>query len=301
MKNENQIKAIEEFNKEYIKLYHSKKVRFFRNINRLKSCRLKDTIRLTRKKFLAKIGDIKIKKNIISRNYQPNYYNFGKPLENVKVAVYTCITNGYDYAKKPLYINDDTDYYLYTDILDNKNDIWKNKEIDCINYEKEANRYYKFHPEIFNKDYDYAIYIDGNVRIISDVTTICSIAKESKIGIAMHKHHARDCSYEEGKACKYYKRGNNEKIIEQLNLMKLDGFPERFGLCEATVIVYDLHNPYVKKITNKWWDMYIKSETKRDQIFFPYILWKMGFTIHDVGDLGNDIWNNPKFIIYGHD
>ena len=83
--------------------------------------------------------------------------------------------------------------------------------------------------------------------------------------------------------------------------MKKEGFPERFGLYEATVIVYDLNNPNAKEIAHKWWDMYFKSEANRDQIFFPYILWKTGFTIEDVGDLGNNIWENPKFILYGHD
>lgn len=301
MKNAEQIKAIENFNKEYLKIYHSKNVRLSRNFSRIKNIQLKDGIRLIKKKFLAKIGDIKIKKNTIARNNKPSYYNFGEPLDNIKVSVYECITNGYDTAKDPLYLGNDTDYYLYTDLPINANDIWKNKEIECKGYEKEANRYYKFHPDVFDNNYDYAIYIDGNVKIVSDVTTICSIAHNSKIGIAMHKHHARDCIYEEGKACKFYKRGNQKKIEEQLQMMKKDGFPERFGLFEATIIVYDLNNPNAKKIAHQWWDMYIKSEAKRDQIFFPYILWKNGFKIEDVGDLGNDIWSNPKFILYGHD
>lgn len=301
MKNINQIKAIEDFNKDYLTLYHSKKVRMFRNIDRIKKSNLKDKYRLIRKKIIAKIGDIKINKNTIPRNIQDNYYRFGEPMENIKVAVYTCITDGYDKAKKPIYINNDTDYYLYTDLTENNDDIWKTRKINCNKYEKEANRYYKFHPDIFEKSYDFAIYIDGNVKIISDVTTLCSISHNSKIGIAMHKHHARDCVYEEGKACKYYKRGNLVKINQQLNNMKEEKFPARFGLCEATIIVYDLKNINAKKIAHEWWNMYIESGTKRDQIFFPYLIWKMGFNMSDVGDLGNNIWENPKFIICGHD
>ena len=301
MKNVEQIKAIENFNKEYLDLYHSKRVRLSRNISRIKHSNIKTTFRLIKKKVLAKAGDIKIKRNTISAGSCETYYNFGEPIDNVKVAVYSCITNGYDIAKNPLYLGEDTDYYLFTDLISNDKKIWIEKEINCNGYEKEANRYYKFHPDIFEKDYDYAVYIDGNVTIISDVTTLCSIAHKSKTGIAMHKHHVRDCVYEEGKACKYYKRGNIENIQKQLDNMKKEGFPSRFGLFEATVIVYDLKNPNSKKIAHEWWEMYYNSNAKRDQIFFPYIIWKMGFQITDVGDLGNNIWENPKFLLCGHE
>lgn len=300
MKNIKQIRSIEEYNKEYLKMYHSRNVRLFRNINRLINGNFNDLVRLIRKKILAKIGDIRINKNTISRENEEFYYNEGKPIDNIKVAVYTCITKGYDKPKIPVYVENDTDYYMYTDSTEIQGKVWKKKDIDCEKYEDEANRYYKFHPEIFEKSFDYAIYVDGNVKVISDVTTLCSIAHKAKTGIAMHKHHKRDCVYQEGKACKYYKRGNYKKIEEYLDKMKKENFPEKFGLFEATVIVYDLKNPNTKKIANEWWNMYYKSNTKRDQIFFPYIIWKMGFDIEDVGDLGNNIWKNPKFIVYGH-
>lgn len=300
MKNINEIKMIENLNLEFISLYHSNDVRLMRNFHRLKNLNLKDISRLVKKKITASIGDKKIKKNIIPRKEQDFFYNFGNPMENIKVAVYTCITKNYDVPKPPIYIEKDTKYFLFTDNLEKKYTIWENKKIDCKNYENDANRFYKFHPNLFKSDYDFAIYIDGNVKVVSDVTTLCSIARESKTGIAMHRHHERDCIYEEGLACKYYKRGNIDKINIALDKMKDDGFPRRFGLCEATIIVYDLKNINSIKLANEWWNLYHKSEAKRDQIFFPYLLWKNGYTMDDVGNLGNDLWKNPKFVIYGH-
>ena len=302
MKNVNQIIEIEKYNEEFLALYHSKSARRKRNFIKLRNSSFRDISRLTKKKILAKTGDIKIKLNTIPRKDQPLYCNFGKPLDNVKVAVYTCITNGYDSPKTPLYLGNDTQYFLFTDsIEDNDEKIWKKQNIDCKIPIGEANRFYKFHPDVFKDEFDFAIYVDGNVKVISDVTTLCSIARNSTIGIAMHRHHARDCVYEEGKACKYYKRGNIKVIENNLKKMESEGFPSHFGLCEATVIVYDLKNPIAKKISHEWWNMYNESKAKRDQIFFPYVLWKMGYRIEDVGNLGNDIWKNPKFILYGHD
>lgn len=300
MKDKDQIIRNEELFKDYITLYHSSVVRLVRNIKRLKEASAKDRHRLLGKKIRSKTGDKKIRKYVKSiKNYKP-YYNFGEPIENAKIAVYGCITGGYDVVKQPIYVGDDTTYHIFTDSLNGNTGIWKEHLIDCGEYISDANRYYKFHPFDVFQGYDFAIYTDGNVKVLSDVSTICSIAEKSKTGIAMHRHHERECAYQEALACKYYKRGNFEKIQEQLQRFRDEGFPENFGLCEATVIVYDLKNPNARKITEQWWKEYLKSNTKRDQIPFPYILWKNGFTINDVGDLGNDLMGNPKFLVIGH-
>ena len=300
MKDVNQIIKNEEFYKEYLALYHSSIVRLIRNIKRLKQLSFRDRYRLIKKKILAKSGDRKINKNVKSiKDYKP-YYNFGEALDDVKIAVYGCITNGYDFVKQPVYVGKDTTYHIFTDIISGNTGIWQEHLVDCGEYVKDANRYYKFHPFELFPDYDYAIYTDGNVKVLSDISTICSIASKSKTGIAMHRHHARECAYQEALACKYYKRGNYIKIQEQLSRFRDEGFPEDFGLCEATIIVYDLKNAVAKKIAEDWWNEYINSDTKRDQIPFPYIIWKNGFNISDVGDLGNDVMGNPKFLIIGH-
>lgn len=300
MKDINGIIAIENHNKAYLDMYHSNGMRLIRNITTLKNSNFKDLCRLIKKRKDIIIGDLRIKRNVNNIKRTNEYYVEGEPLEGVKVAVYTCITSGYDVAKQPVYRGEDTDYFVFTDLKKEKNSIWKEKEIDYINYTQDANRYYKFHPFEHFLNYDFAIYIDGNVQIISDVTTLCSIARKSKVGIAMHTHHCRNCAYEEAKTCLYYKRGNKEKIIEQVNKFKQKGLPYKFGLKEATIIVYDLKNQKAKNLVEQWWDEYINSGSKRDQLAFPYIIWKNGLDMNDVGDLGNNLWTNPKFVIYGH-
>ena len=159
----------------------------------------------------------------------------------------------------------------------------------------------KFHPySLFENDYDYAIYIDGNVQLISDITGLYRIAKESPLGIALHLHSERDCVYNEAIWCKINRRGNIKKIEEALSKMKSEGFPEHFGLFEATIIVVDLHNQVGKHIMELWWKEFIKSECGRDQILFPYILWKNNYDIHSIGVLGNNEYFNPKFRIFSH-
>ena len=67
------------------------------------------------------------------------------------------------------------------------------------------NRYIKLHPqEFFLNEYRYAIYIDGNIRVMSDLspyTRKCNC----KTGIAMHRHVQRICAYKRG-GCLYFVR-----------------------------------------------------------------------------------------------
>ena len=68
-----------------------------------------------------------------------------------------------------------------------------------------------------------------------------------------------------------------------------------FGMVEATIIIVDLNNPIAKKIMDDWWYELLRSHSGRDQLSFPYVLWKNGYHISDVGCLGNNRRRNPKF------
>ena len=58
----------------------------------------------------------------------------------------------------------------------------------------EKNRYFKMHPDKVFKNYKYSIYIDGNVKVITDLTEM--VNKIGSCGLAIHKHGKRDCVYD---------------------------------------------------------------------------------------------------------
>ena len=221
-----------------------------------------------------------------------------------KGVVYTCVTDEYDSPRAPLLENDCLDWICFTDNLkEAKADVWKKQlvSMESEHFTNNVNRFYKFHPfDLFENKYDYAIYIDGNVWVVSDVTGLYEIAHHSKIGIAMHKHFSRDCAYDDVEWCKINKRGNKKALEKQIGEYCKQGFPKKFGLFEATIIVVDLSNLAAKKIMKEWWDEFLKWGSKRDQLIFPYLLWKNGYSIDDVGCLGNNEYKNPKFRIFAH-
>ena len=215
-----------------------------------------------------------------------------------KVVVYSCVTKGYDSLKDPILYDDALDYYLISDEKTSTQSVWKHMDIPQEMQHQNGgmiNRYCKLNPFVFFQSYDFSIYIDGNIEIVSDIRNLCTIARNSKIGIAMHMHDDRDCIYRESSVCKLYKRGNVPAIEKQMKDYRQEGFPEHFGMVEATIIIVDLKNPIAKKIMNDWWGELLRSGSGRDQLSFPYVLWKNGFSISDVGCLGNNRRKNPKF------
>ena len=228
-----------------------------------------------------------------------------EPVRNMKGVVYGCITNGYDLPKDPVLVDENLSYVMFTDApWTGDGTIWETRAIDHIEVmpgSSFANRYYKFHPFELFSDFDYSIYVDGNVRIVSDVTGLYRIAHESPIGIAMHTHAEKNCAYKDALWCEYHNRGVVPAIKAQAEKYRNEGFPEEFGLCEATIIVVDLHSDIARDVMDVWWTEFCRAGGMRDQIAFPYVIWRLGLKMSDVGCLGNDEYHNPKFMITSHE
>lgn len=296
------IRKIEKINEEYLEdgnyalgvyikylynLYKSKK--FIQLFKMLK-------LHLKNKK---KKNNIKEKVDSTRKNEKYIFHN----KTDKKIAIYTCITGDYDNIEEPLIMEDACDYFLFTNNSKIKSDSWKIKDIPekikTLNNNIKINRYIKMHPKELFPDYDYAIYIDGNIEIISLFSR--EIDKiNSKTGLAIHRHCQRECIYDEIKACNAYNKGNYKKLIKQARRYKKEGFPKKYGMLECNVLVSDLNNNNSKKIFDDWWNEYSNSESKRDQISLPYVLWKNNYTINDIGFLGNNVNKNKILKINTH-
>lgn len=231
-------------------------------------------------------------------------FNYGAyPSAELKFAVYSCITGGYDNLAEPFFNIDGIDYIMFTDNVWLTSEKWQIRpipaEILSLKDNIQINRYIKMHPGVVGEEYDFALYVDGNICIVSNIKNMIN-AISPQVGFALHQHSSRDCIYSEVQACKNVKRGNIEKLTAQANRYRKAGFPEHCGLLEATVILTDLHNPTALSLQDKWWQEFIVSESRRDQIALPYVLWSNHVEINDVGSLGCPIQRNPKFRKFDH-
>lgn len=193
-----------------------------------------------------------------------------------KKVIYTCISGEYDILKDPIYINTDYDYICFTDQHFESN-VWDirpiPKELNNLSQVKKQ-RFIKIMPHVYLKNYDFSIWVDGNVNILNDINeyTITNCKKEDGT-IIIGKHPSRNCIYDEMKACASLKKDSMEIMLPQINKYKEEGFPKNYGLPQ-TCIIFRYHNEKdCVKVMEAWWNE-LKNGSHRDQLSFSYALWK---------------------------
>ena len=226
-----------------------------------------------------------------------------KTYDNIKIAIYTVSTGKYDDIKEPIYVDDNNiDYFVFTEQEIKSTSVWNKLNIPTNIKEfpsLDQARYLKTHPHLFFKDYDYSIFIDGNIRITCDIKPLIYTMIDQKRNIAIHKHQVRNCIYQEAKAIYAAGKANKKILNNQMKKYRKDGFPDKFGLFETNVLIRKHNDKECIKIMDDWWSEMCQW-TKRDQLSFTYSLWKNKKNCNYIMSLGNNSRRNPYFIVDSH-
>lgn len=280
-------------NKESINRHGKENSKIYRLLQILKSGNLKEfkhkiSLFLQRKKYNSTIGNSKfqnyIKENLVTINI------------NSKIAIYTCIVGDYDKIHEPSYVNENIDYYIFTDQDVPENSAWTKIDITSLHeYGKLTpivlNRMIKISPHHFLPDYDYTVYVDGNIKIIADLMPIVCNMGDAIIG--MHTHAIRDCIFLEKNGIMLLKKADLNLMRMQLESYKEDGFPAHFGLFQNSILIRK-NCDQCRRLMDMWWREYQKYPT-RDQLSLPYVMWKSGIDIASIKILGKNVLKNPRF------
>lgn len=206
------------------------------------------------------------------------------PFLRGKVAIYTCIVGNYDTIQNPEYISENCDYFLVSDKEPDKNSIYKFIDINTVLPDKtldntRKNRFIKLHPHLLFPEYRYSIYIDGNVILRDDICECIDKIKKSRI---MPLHIYSNDTYAEAIQMSRNALCDSDVVYKQMQSYYLEGFPLNFGHWLNTILIREHNNPICINIMQEWWHE-ISTKSQRDQLSFPYVLWKNGFTAEDVG------------------
>lgn len=223
---------------------------------------------------------------------------------NKHVVVYSCITGAYDNPLEPLFFSEHIDYVMYFSEKTTKHNGWNIREIPehiaAGRSNVEINRYIKFHPhELFANTYDAAIYIDGNIQPVSDLSYYADLI-QPEAGISLHHHRVRNNIRDEIEACKALDKGDGQKMDAQLQRYLAAGFPLDYGVLECNVIASDLHSTRSKQIFADWWDEFNAAGSGRDQLSLPYVLWKHDVPFASVATMGRNAYSDTKIYIHSH-
>ena len=214
-----------------------------------------------------------------------------------KGCVYTVIVGRYDEIQPPCDINKGWDYILFTDNREIRSDSWKviyvdnELELDNIRW----SRLYKVLPFIYLSEYDYSIYIDGNMRIIGDLE---EYIYRYSVGSSMLcvNHYMNVDAYQEASLCINKGRDDRSRIERQIAKYKAEGFPEEYGLTANGFIIRSHRDKALNNVMEDWWNE-INDYSSRDQLSLQYACWKNGYS-YDTSDIY--IMDNPYIKIYDH-
>lgn len=163
-----------------------------------------------------------------------------------------------------------------------------------------ANRFCKFFPWKILPEHHWSIYIDANIRLLTDPSPIISEAEGVGADLVISKHPQRTCIWEEAEACKRLNKFTDldlAVINAQLARYESRGMPMNFGVTANGIIFRSGQSLRLLPIMEKWWVEFSEG-VKRDQISLPFVLWMTGTQIHK---LPFYVWDlNPYFRIVPH-
>jgi hypothetical protein len=121
----------------------------------------------------------------------------------------------------------------------------------------------------------------------------------NKYGFVSNLHRHRDCIYKELEACIRLKKDDPQIMRKQIDSYRSAAMPEHYGLIEANLLVRDHHNPACIEIMERWWQE-IAKHSGRDQLSLPFVLWKMGISVTEIGQISDNVYKLPLIRIEPH-
>jgi hypothetical protein len=214
-------------------------------------------------------------------------------LNENSIAIYTCITGGYDIPTDNFEHKDGYNYFLFSD-FPIKTNSWRNMLVTFNNASNLSNvkkqRFIKTHPFNVLKDYDIVVWVDANTDFNQKLYDYIENNKNSIITFKQHPN--RDCIYDEIKECVL--RGKEERKVGDNIRNKLisENYPKHNGLYETNIIISHVKDINVRRLFESWWHE-IYHFSHRDQLSLNYIIWKYGFSDIITVSCSNDFKPKP--------
>jgi len=222
----------------------------------------------------------------------------------MKKVIYTAIIGGYDELIEPSFIPEGWDFVCFSDRnLTSK--IWNIKKVlPLYSDNTRTARKYKLLPHRWFPNYDYSLWVDGNIDIVGDVNELLHYLDDCNYATYDHTQNqldSRNCIYKEAEAILKlgYQNGNykdNPNLIKkQMEKYLKEDYPSNNGLV-VQMQVLRKHNEIdiAHSMENHWTEL--KYNSKREQLSFNYISWKDNLKYSFIQ---GDSRNNKYFIHKG--
>ncbi len=212
-----------------------------------------------------------------------------------KTVIYTAIFGDKDNLIEPEFVPENCDFVCFTD-QDFQSSIWQVKKVEPKFEDPVRNaRMYKILPHKFLSEYEYSVWVDGNLVVKGDINKLINkYLQKNNLAIFDHNQHTkrwkklfwvkntedcRDCIYDEYEYLldRYEKLGiykdDPELMKKQIEKYKKENYPENNGLAVTMIILRKHNEKDITKTMENWWSE-IKNHSRRDQLSFNFVAWK---------------------------
>lgn len=213
-------------------------------------------------------------------------------------VIYTAIFGDKDVLNDPEVSLSGFDLICFTDNPNLRSERWKIVVVDRpFEDPVRCARYYKVLTHKFLSEYEYSVWVDGNMVIKKDPTKMLSRYLKD-VNLAVYKHgnlkrrifglfwvrdwtFARNCIYKEAEALLERNRKGQYMddpalIQNQISKYRNQGYPENNGLAVTMILLRKHNSRDVISCMESWWHE-IKENSRRDQLSFNYVAWKNNF------------------------
>lgn len=210
------------------------------------------------------------------------------------------MTGNYDCLNDPEIVEENIDYYCFTNNKFIKSSIWNVVYIDddLLPDNILARKVKILGHDLINGKYDIYVWMDSNFRIVKSVNEFINrYCDFSKSDYFTFKHHARKNINEEMQACLYAGKETEDNVnrLKQFYITEKYLYDSDNNLCETGIIIKKI-SKVVKKTMDVWFEILINYSC-RDQLSFNYAASITKLNFHQ---LNMSLYDNMWFKLYNH-
>ena len=222
-----------------------------------------------------------------------------KKTRAAKTVVFTANVGDYDDLYVPEFLDMETDYVCFTDTPKDTHGVWELRPLPWIdNDPTRSARFVKLNPHYVLPEYEYSVWIDGNILLRCSTEDIISAVKNEAY-FATFQHPLRNCVYDEVKACIKADKDDSVLVAEQGERYRQKDIPNGRGLYETNVLARRHNDPQCIDFMNAWWTE-LNRFSKRDQISLIYVIQEIGTAPALIVPAGKSSRNHPNFALFRH-
>lgn len=217
-------------------------------------------------------------------------------------VIYTSLVGGYDDLHVPKVVDSTFDYICFSnDILDEYVGVWKIVKIPfCSNSNLVLSRFAKLNPHLVLPEYEYSIWIDANMEIISEEFYFkFNLYIMNKVEFALLSHPLRESIYDEIEKCLCEGIVSFKKAVSVYNFLVENDYPADNGLFENGIMFRKHGENSIVEISKEWWWLFCRY-AQRDQFYLSYLFWKQGVKPQCILPLREDIRNSSLVHFENH-